>query len=190
MKIVQNSFMSGLILLSLFLDGCSIPKPGVLTFDKHDLYLDCYSASDLKIGYGNYRRHGLYNREHNPNHEREICRAKRPDDDSRYLNGTMGYYRSFEGPLRVQWHSLNDSEIDTTVDLNEVFPEKIIPNKENPNRIYWPIPTIGNPVIVIEVNDRTLNIYSDVDISILSEDGNVSKRTSHRNRTLMFSKTY
>lgn len=190
MKIVQNSFMSILILLSLFLDGCSIPKPGVLTFDKHDLHLDCYSASDLKIGYGNYRRHGLYNREYNRDHQRIIARAKVPEDDTRFLSGGMGSYRSFEGPLRVQWHSLDDSIIDTTIDLNEIFPDKVIPNKENPNRIYWPIPTTGNPVIVIEVNDRTLNIYSDADISIVPEDGNVSNRTSHRNRNLMFSKTY
>lgn len=190
MNIVQNSFVGVLVLFTLFLSGCSVAKPGVLRFEKHNIKLKCFDASDLKIQYGNYNTHGLNNREYTPNHKREICPSKKADDDTKFLSGGMGYYRAFEGPLRVQWHSLDDSEIDTIVDLNEVFPEKIIPNKEDPNRIYWSIPTSRLPFIAIEVNNRTLTIYSDVDISILPEDGNVSNRTSHRNRTLMFSKTY
>lgn len=165
-------------------------KPGILMFDKHDLYLDCYSSSDLRIGYGNYHSHGVFIREYNPEHRRVIARAKQPSDDTKFLSGTMGHYRSFEGPLYIQWHALDDSVIETTIDLDEIFPGKVIPNHEDPKLIYWPIPSVGNPVIVIEVNDRTLNIYSDVDISLLPEDRNVSNRTSKRNRTLMFSKTY
>ncbi|MDD3770013.1 MAG: hypothetical protein PHV10_05305 [Sulfuricurvum sp.] len=190
MNIVQSSFVGALVLLILSFGGCAMAKPGVLTFDKHDLYLDCYSASDLRISYGNYKSHGLYLRQNNRNNERKIARAKEPNDDTKFLSGTMGYYRSFEGPLYIQWHAFDDSVINTTVDLDEIFPAKTIPNHEDPNRIYWPIPTTGNPVIVIEVNNRTLSIYSDVDISIVPEDGNVSNRTSHRNRTLVFSKTY
>lgn len=161
-----------------------------LKFEKHNIKLKCFDASDLKIVYGNYHTHGLNNREYNPNHAREVCPSKKPNDDTKFLSGGMGAYSAFEGPLRVQWHALDDSMIDTTVDLNEIFPEKVIPNKEKSNRIYWPIPTIGWPFIVIEVNNRMLNIYSDVDISILPEDGNISNRTTHRNRTLVFSKTY
>ncbi|WP_310439829.1 hypothetical protein [Sulfuricurvum sp.] len=190
MKIVQGTLFSTLILSTLSLGGCAMAKSGVLTFEKHNIKLKCFDASDLKIGYGNYRTHGLNNREYTPNHQRDICPSKKSNDDTKFLSGGMGYYRAFEGPLRIQWHALDDSIIDTTVDLDEIFPGKIIPNKEDPNRIYWPIPTSRLPFIVIEVNDRTLSIYSDADISIVPEDGNVSNRASHRNRTLMFSKIY
>lgn len=190
MNILKVAFLSALFLSTLSLGGCAMATSEILTFEKHNIKLKCFDASDLKIVYGNYHTHGLNNREYTPNHAREVCTSKKPNDDTKFLSGGMGAYRSFEGPLRVQWHALDDSIIDTTVDLDEIFPDKIIPNKEDPNRIYWPIPTSRLPFIVIEVNDRTLNIYSDVDISIVPEDGNISNRTSHRNRILMFSKTY
>lgn len=190
MKIGQSTLFSALVLSTLSLGGCAMAKPETLIFEKHNIKLKCFDASDLKIGYGNYRTHGLNDREYAPNHQRDICPSKKPSDDTKYLSGGMGYYRSFEGSLRVQWHALDDSVIDTTINLDDVFPDKIIPHHEDPKRIYWPIPTTRLPFIVIEINDRILNIYSDVDISILPEDGNVSNRTSHRNRTLMFSKTY
>lgn len=190
MNILKVAFLSALFLSTLSVGGCAMTKPGILTFDKHDIKLQCYDASDMKIRYGNYRSHGAYEREYNRDHRREIARAKVPSDDTKFLSGTMGYYRSFEGPLYIQWHALDDSVIETTIDLDEIFPGKVIPNHEDPKLIYWPIPTVGNPVIIIEVNDRTLNIYSDVDISLLYEDRNASNRTSKRNRILVFSKTY
>jgi len=190
MNIVQSSFVGALVLLILSFGGCAMAKSEILTFEKHNIKLKCFDASDLKIVYGNYHTHGLNNREYTPNHVREVCPSKKPNDDTKFLSGGMGAYSAFEGPLRVQWHALDDRVIDTTIDLDEIFPGKVIPNKEKSNRIYWPIPTTGLPFIVIEVNNRTLNIYSDVDISIVPEDGNVSNRTSHRNRTLVFSKTY
>ena len=190
MRFMYQKWLMCLGLIMMFCAGCALAQPGVLTFDKHNIVLDCYDASDMKISYGNYRNHGLYQREYTPGHERKVARAKRPSDDTNFLDGTMGYYRAFEGLLYVQWHALDDSVIKTTVDLDEVFPGKVIPNHEDPKRIYWPIPTGRLPCIVIEVNNRTLSIYSDVDILLLPEDGNASNKKSHRNRTLVFSKTY
>jgi hypothetical protein len=165
-------------------------KPGVLTFDKHNLKINCYSASDVKIAYGQHKALGAFNREYKPAHIREIGRAKQVSDDTRFLSGGMGAYRSFEGPLILQWHALDDSIINTTIDLDTIFPAKAIPHHEDIKRIYWPIPTSRLPFIVIEVNDRELSIYSDVDISLLPEDRNASNRTSKRNRTLVFSKVF
>jgi len=190
MRLMQQKWLINLGLIIMFCAGCAMAQPGVLTFDKHNIVLYCYDASDMKISYGKHQSHGLYEREYTPNHERKIARAKQPSDDTKFLAGGMGDYRAFEGLLYVQWHALDDSVIKTTVDLDELFPNKIIPHKEDPKRIYWPIPTPRLPFIVIEVNDRTLNIYSDVDVLLLPEDGNVSNKKSHRNRTLVFSKTY
>lgn len=190
MKIVQSILFSALVLSTLSLGGCAMAKPGVLMFDKHNIDLECFDASDMRISYGNYKSHGLYLRKYNHNHERKIARAKVPSDDTKFLSGTMGHYRAFEGPLFVQWHALDDSVIETTIYLDEIFPNKAIPHKEDIKNIYWSIPTTGLPVIVIEVNNRTLNIYSDVDVSLIPENGDVHHRISKRNRTLVFSKTY
>jgi hypothetical protein len=179
------------LIFSIFIfNGCAIPMPGVLTYEKHSLHIDCYSASDVKITYGPYRALGAFNREFKPDHRRELGRPKQLSDDTKFLTGNMEYYRSFEGPLKIQWHSLDDSVIETTIDLNKIFPAKIVPHNEDPNRIYWPIPTTVPPVIVIEVNDRTLSIYSDVAISLIPDDRNISNRKSKRNRILVFNKTY
>lgn len=97
--------------MAFAIGGCAMAKSGVLTFDKHDMKLQCYDASDMKIRYGNYRSHGAYEREYNQDHRREIARAKVPSDDTKFLSGTMGYYRPFEGPLYIQWHALDDSVI-------------------------------------------------------------------------------
>ncbi len=190
MRLMQQKWLIIIGMLMMLCAGCAVAQPGVLTFDKHNIKLDCYDASDMKISYGKHQSHGLYEREYIPGHERKVARAKQPSDDTKFINGGMLYYRAFEGPLYVQWHALDDSVIKTSVDLDELFPNKIIPHKEDTKRIYWPIPTPRLPFIVIEVNNRTLNIYSDVDILLLPEDGNVSNKKSHRNRALVFSKTY
>lgn len=189
MNLLKTILTSAIIFFSLLASGCSMPKPGVLTFDEHTFNLKCYRASDMKVAYGNYHSLGLSNRAYTPNHERRICRAKKlSDNDSR--GSMIGLYSAFEGPLHVQWHALDDSVINATVDLDEIFPDKEIPNNEDPKQIDWNFPTSGLPAIVIEVNDRTLNIYSDVTILLEAPDHNPSHRISKRNRKLVFSKTY
>jgi hypothetical protein len=190
MNLVKKVFLMALFFATFVLGGCSIPKPGILTFDKHNIDLECFDASDMRISYGNYKSHGLYLREYNHNHERKIARAKQTTDDTKFLSGTMGYYRAFEGPLYVQWHALDDSVINATIDLYKIFPDKVIPNNEDPKQIDWSLPTSGLPVIVIEVNNRTLNIYSDVTILFEHPDHKPGHRISKRNRILVFSKTY
>jgi len=187
MRLMQQKWLIIIGVLMMLCAGCAVAQPDVLTYSKHTLDIDCYNASDVKIKYGSYNVPGRNNRE--VNNERKICRDKTERDEKRSPSLT-GMYHGFEGPLRVQWHALDDSVIDVVINLDEVFPNKVIPHNEDPKRIYWSIPTSRLPFIVIEVNNRTLNIYSDVDILLLPEDGNVSNKKSHRNRTLVFSKTY
>lgn len=189
MSLTKIIFLNILFIFILILEGCAMGKPGQLVFYKHDFALECYQASDMKIRYGNYSK-GIFLREYTHDHKRKIAHAKRPSDDTKFLTGLIGTYYAFEGPLRIQWHALDDSVINATVDLNKIFPEKEIPNNEDPKQIDWSLPTSGLPVIVIEVNNRTLNIYSDVTILLENKDHNPSHRISKRNRKLVFSKTY
>jgi hypothetical protein len=46
------------------------------------------------------------------------------------------------------------------------------------------------PIIVIEVNDRMLDVYMDVSIQLKSEVPLTTKRLGHRSRTLAYSKTF
>ena len=187
MRFMYQMWLMCLGLIMMFCAGCALTQPDVLTYAKHSLDIDCYNASDIKVKYGSYNVPGRNNGE--VYNERKICRDKTQYDEKRSPSLT-GMYHGFEGTLRIQWHDLDDSVIDTVINLDELFPNKVIPHKEDPSRIYWPIPTPRLPFIVIEVNNRTLSIYSDVDIFLLPEDGNVSNKKSHRNRTLVFSKTY
>jgi hypothetical protein len=117
-------------------------------------------------------------------------RAKRPDDDKR-LPGTIGGFRAFEGPLGIEWRSRDGSQHSETLDLEAIFRDRIVPHKEDPDRIDESMPMIPrSPTIAIEVNDRTLSLYMDVFIALRPTDPSSKSRDSRRNRTLVFSKSY
>ncbi len=90
-----------------------------------------------------------------------------------------------------KWESLDGETHEYTVDLNILFKDRRVPHTEDPKLIYTPKPiTGGEPTIILEINNRTINIYMFVTIQIISADPNIKKRTSHDHRTLVFTKTF
>jgi len=158
----------------------------VIRFDiKHDLGFGIYNASDFDFNYGSFRAL-LYSREDNDG-ERDLAPPRRT---GHLAKPTAGSFRVFEDKVKLSWRDYNDNLIEYEFNFEDIFKDKIIPhNKEDEDLIYWKHPIQGVPGIVIEVDDRTLNIYSDVDI-YLEEEPDSEYLRPRRDRILVFSKTF
>jgi len=163
----------------------AIAEERVVRFgDLHDIGLDCYNASDLRLIYG---RFGAlrYDREDN-NGKRDLAGPKR---EGYVSNATMGTFEVFRDIVKLSWHDYDDNVINYEFYFEDIFKDKIIPHlKEEEDLIFWDSPYRGIPGIIIEVDNRTLNIYSDVNIRLVIP--NTNKIKTRRDRLLAFSKTF
>lgn len=185
-NIKRNSHHLKLVLVSIALiafSGCGILiERGPLTFKRHDLAFDCYSAKDMKVFYANR----LYK-----NCESRFVRQKIPRDDKDLPNSVMSSNRAFEGQLIVEWRSLDEELHSQALDLDEIFKGRIVIHDVDPKLIYRPAPFGSlNPKIVIEVNNRTLSLYMDVSIILESKDADLIKRSVKRVRNLAYTKLF
>jgi len=154
--------------------------------DRHYLGLECYNASDLYLQYGNLAI-GQYTRERNDG-ERKIAG---PKPEGYQPSADMGSYKVFESKVKLRWRDKADNPISYVFDFEDIFKDKIIPHvKEDEDRILWEAeyPYIYPPGIIIEVDDRTLNIYSDLDVALkIPGTDEVEQR---RDLIKVFSKTF
>lgn len=153
-----------------------------LTFDTHVLNVQVYSASDLHLEYAGTSHDLSWG---------ELAREKTPQDESRYPNGKSGSYRTFAGPVRIEWRSRDGSRHSHLLNLDDVFKDRKVLHTEKPERIYQPMPiTGGEPTIIIEINDRSVNVYLFAAIQLISDDPGSLVRDQRDHFTLAYSKTF
>jgi hypothetical protein len=135
--------------------------------DKHNLDLYVYDASDACIRYDTlFAERNTKDYESDP---RDLAPGKKPGDEERQVACLLGF-PVFAGPVRLSWHDLRDNLIEYTFTFDKIFPDRIIPHpKELDDRIIWENPFFLSctPGIILEIIDRTLNIYTVVDIGLL-----------------------
>ena len=148
-----------------------------LKFKRHDLILKCFSATKMEVTYRHQRLGG-------GGWDGKMQRAKRPEDD-KSVSGVIMFFRAFETPLKVEWRSLDGTEHSIFLDLDEIFKNRIVLHNEDPERVD-PVNT-RDPIIVVEVNNRTISLYMDVDVALYPTES--SPRKLNRHRTLVYSKT-
>lgn len=157
----------------------------VLRFTAHNFALFCYDCSNVHVVYGR-RAHDLWD-------EGTPAPVKTAAHADRYPNMKFGTYTAFETTLEARWTAHDGTTLSCEVDLNEVFPDRVVPHNVDPRRIYAPMPITGRePTILVEVNDRTLNIYIDATIQSLPEGADPSKvaRDETHCRTLAYTRAF
>jgi hypothetical protein len=77
---------------------------------------------------------------------------------------------SFPTPIDIKWTALDGVERETSIDLNDVFPDRLILHDAKPEDLepWWAeIGFMGrghHVEILLEVNDRTINIYMKTEV--------------------------
>jgi len=171
---------------NIFNKDNSKTKERVVRFkDRHALGLDCYNASDLELRYGRFYMK-IYDSE-DYDGKRDLAGPK--EDKSYIADATMGLFEVFRDVVKLNWLDYEGNPIEYEFRFEDIFKDKIIPHKkEDEDLIFWSDPLGGTPGIIIEVDNRTLNIYLDADI--LLEIPNSNRLKSRHDKILVFSKTF
>lgn len=160
----------------------SIGRNGILKFSTHDFGILCYGGiTNLNLVYGGSGH--------------ELCkdtpgREKLPSDEKRGPGFKSGSYRAFAGPVDMEWNARDGTHLTHTIDLDEVFKDRVVLHTADSARIYKAKPISGcEPTIVIEVNDRTVSVYMEVSLQLVRADPTDTGRDRSHHFTRAYSKT-
>jgi hypothetical protein len=139
----------------------------LLKFRTHDFGILCFGgATNVNLVYAG-SRHNLC--------VGDPASEKTPADMEKVPGFLSGSYHAFAGLVEMDWNARDGTHLSHTVDLNEVFKDKIIPHAGDSTRIYEKKPvTGGEPTVIVEVDDRTVNVYLYAQIQLV-RDGQPDK---------------
>jgi hypothetical protein len=154
-----------------------------LKFRAHDFGISCYGGiTNLNLVYGG-SRHNLC--------IKSPGREKLPSDEKRGPGFLSGTYYAFAGPVEIEWNARDGTRLTHTIDLDEVFKERVVLHTADPARIYKSNPTTtGEPTIVIEINDRTVSVYMEVSLQLMRSDPTDTGRDRSHHFTRAYSRTF
>ena len=92
----------------------------------------------------------------------------------------------------IDWKSKDGSVLHAEIDLDKLFKDRLVPippavkREDIPERI-----SISEPTIVVEVVDRTVNVYTSTDIPMKEEQIPGNRFSLHNNDLVrVFTRTY
>ena len=155
-----------------------------LFFIRHHYASDCFDTQYCRIAYGNY-----VSEDATP--QRSIASYGK-DYPSILTNSVSIGIENFAGPVEIDWKSKDGTPLQSSLDFDEIFEDRLVPippgvrREDIPERV-----NTGNTTIIVEVNDRTVNVYTSTFLPMKTEQipGN---RYSYSNTDLVrvFTRTY
>lgn len=147
----------------------------VLKFNTYGVSIQLHEVSDVTIFQETYLD------------EWELAWKKTQEDESSYPEPWFSLDRFPK--VDFKWESRDGDTHEYIIDLNTLFKDRRVLHTEDPKLIYTPDPiSRGEPTIIFEINNRTLNIYMFVTIQVF--DPSTKKGAEHDHRTLVFTKTF
>lgn len=182
----RSRYGSALMAVSLALTGCSAamsstaatsptarePDDGVewpLKFKAHYFDAYCFSTYGCKVHY-----RGRLRVDH-PDDELQPSSEALGDKYPHILSAGMGPIPNFPPPAKVSWRAKDGTPLEAEVDIGEIFRDELIRHNLQPHEIAERgIGPGALPQIILEVNDRTINVYMRAHISTreLQQPGN------------------
>lgn len=167
------TFVSPLLLLAL--QGCAAPmtapthrpvypppghlppslnraEDGPLRFWQHNFGAYCFSTWGCRIRYGS-----LLVEDHAPTEWMEPIEAAAGDMRLRMKGGHLAI-KNFAGPVVIDWHDSHHAPLHLEIDLADLFADGLIRHNVGRGDIAEGV-SIGDPDIIVEVNDRTVRVY-------------------------------
>jgi hypothetical protein len=159
-----------------------IGRNGVLKFRAHDFGILCYGGiTNLDLIYGGSGHNLCFD---------TPGREKLPSDEERGPGFLSGTYYAFAGPVEMEWNARDGTHLTHTIDLDEVFKDRVVLHTADSARVYKTDPTTtGEPTIAIEINDRTVSVYMEVSLQLLRSDPTDTGRDRSHHFTRAYSRT-
>jgi hypothetical protein len=161
------------------IQGRAMGMNKVLKFSTHDFGILCYGGiTNLKLVYAG-SPHKLCTK--------SPGREKLPSDEKRGPGFLSGSYHAFAGPVEMEWNARDGTHLTHTIDLDEVFKDRVVLHTADPALIYKENPiSSGQPTIVVEVNDRTVSVYMEVGLILVRAD----PADTGRDHSIYFTRAY
>lgn len=162
------------------------PETYPLRFKQHNFEAHCYNTLDC---------HVLYNGANTT--RTAVSRATPAPVGADYKQNWGGApfigIRNFPGPVEIQWKAKSGADLTAEVDLSEIFKNELVlhstPLDEIPEKAFKG--PAGEPLIIVEVNDRTVSVYMQMLIPTKSEQIPGNPNSHFRDDiVLAWSKTY
>ena len=155
-----------------------------LFFIKHHFASDCFDTQYCRVAYGS-----LSSEDEKPTRSIESFGSDYP---SILTSGVRIGIDNFAGPVDVTWRSKDGTALDARIDFEALFKDRLVPippgvkREDIPDRI-----GIGPTTIIVEVSDRTINVYTRTRIP-MKEAQTPGNRYSFNNGDLVrvFTQTY
>jgi len=155
-----------------------------LFFIRHNYASDCFDTQYCRITYGNF-----VSEDAAPQPSIASYGKAYP---SILTNAVSIDIENFAGPVMIEWRSKDDTPLQANLDFDAIFEDRLVPippsvrREDIPDRI-----GIGPTTIIVEVVDRTVNVFTSTHIPMKKEQipGN---RYSNFNDDLVrvFTRTY
>ncbi len=122
-----------------------------LRFGGHYFGTACYSAYGCNIKYGSYHRI-------EPEEELTLSSASIAHVYPNNFRAGWGPIRNFPPPAIVTWRSSDGTPHRAEIDMDAIFKDRLIHHMLKREEILEES-HISDPGIILEVNDRTINVY-------------------------------
>lgn len=98
--------------------------------------------------------------------------------------------RNFPPPAVVRWKSLDGTALEAEVDIGEIFKDELVVHNTPRDEASERTPMV-NPDVIMEINDRTINVYMNAFISLKQERIPGNQHSNFRSElVLAWSRTY
>ena len=155
-----------------------VPNEWPLRFEKHSFSAHCYDTIGCKV---------LYATEYLVMDDEDKVRPSSASIGENYRNGWSGGYlgiRNFPGPAVVTWKSKDGALHNASINIAEIFKDqKILHNVKEED-----IPegaSITSPEIILEVNNRTVNVYMKAYIPLKEPRIPGNQHSTHANELIL-----
>ncbi|MBB3180276.1 hypothetical protein [Variovorax sp. Sphag1AA] len=122
-----------------------------MRFIAHWFDASCYSTYGCKVRYGNYRRI-------DDDDKLKLSSASIGDKYPGNLGASWGPIRNFPPPAIVTWRSKDGVPLRAEIDMAEIFKDQVVLHSLEREEISFE-GSFPHPEIILEVNDRTINVY-------------------------------
>ncbi len=170
MPFTKQLIASAITIISIFIiSGCqsamstsnktekytTVPNEWPLRFEKHGFSAHCYDTAGCSV---------LYAGEYLVQDPAEKVRPSSASIGQNYQKSwgtvTYGGIVNFPSPAIVKWKSKDGVQHEAKVDIAEIFKDQrilhTVSREELPTET---VATVGDPNIILEVNNRTINVY-------------------------------